>query len=392
MATNKSPGSPWLPKMPTPWRKSQAENEEDYANASTADTLPVFADLHSDASTSDGGTDSDEPGVVAVEEDLQRMSLERAILAPHQVRPWDPSGYMHVKKLQEAACNDGVVDLMRNKGSFVAVKRMPNRWVLSGHQEFVGHRPKALERPWYDLGVLRLLNTKHFRYVVQLYGIFRDEHFTYVVTEFATGGDLFDWSRKGDIIGPGRERDMKPIVAQICTAVRMLHDLGVAHRDISLENILLHNDNESFSPVVKLIDFGMATTSRYCTSQCGKATYQAPEMHTGCVYDAFAADNFAVGVALFGMAVQDFPWRSTRQGKCVAFEYISKHGLERFAEVKKVRGHPGKHVKDVLSPKLLDLLVALLKFKPKRRANMGEDLYCKAESVWDQGWFVGESI
>ena len=104
---------------------------------------------------------------------------------------------------------------------------------------------------------------------------------------------------------------MLPIVGQIFTAVCWLHDLGVAHRDLSLENILLTDNGGSMQ--VKLIDFGMSTTQRVCKRELrGKQSYQAPEMH-GPEYDAFLADEFALGVVLFAMAVQDYPWTSTKK-------------------------------------------------------------------------------
>ena len=55
--------------------------------------------------------------------------------------------------------------------------------------------------------------------------------------------------------------------------------------------------------------------SRMCKREVrGKQSYQAPEMHGSDTYDAFLADDFALGVVVFAMAVQDYPWTATKKG------------------------------------------------------------------------------
>jgi serine/threonine protein kinase len=43
---------------------------------------------------------------------------------------------------------------------------------------------------------------------------------------------------------------------QICTAVKHLHDQGIAHRDLKPENLLLTSNDEN--AILKLTDFGFA--------------------------------------------------------------------------------------------------------------------------------------
>ena len=72
-----------------------------------------------------------------------------------------------------------------------------------------------------------------YPYVCELLGIFTDKEESYVVTSFCTGGDLFNWCDGHPPPGREREKVMGPIVAQIFSAVRWLHEMGIAHRDIS---------------------------------------------------------------------------------------------------------------------------------------------------------------
>merc|ERR1719491_52809 len=120
---------------------------------------------------------------------------------------------------------------------------------------------------------------------------------------------------------------MRPIVSQVFKATRWLHNLGIAHRDLSLENVLL-TENSSSELQVKIIDFGMASMSRHTVRNVrGKPSYQAPEMHTYAQYDTFLADNFALGVVLYSMAVRNYPWEHTKPGKDRKFEFAKKSGV-----------------------------------------------------------------
>jgi mitogen-activated protein kinase-activated protein kinase 2 len=47
---------------------------------------------------------------------------------------------------------------------------------------------------------------------------------------------------------------------QICSAVKHLHSLDIAHRDIKLENLLLSSNDEN-NYLIKLGDFGFAKES-----------------------------------------------------------------------------------------------------------------------------------
>merc|ERR1719163_1168982 len=171
------------------------------------------------------------------------------------------------------------------------------------------------------------------------------------------------------------EEVMRPLVVQVCAATAWLHELGIAHRDISLENILLTKDATG-TLNVKLIDFGMATPSRFCSCAegCGKATYQAPEMHRGpsCEYDAFMADAFAVGVAIFAMRTQDYPWESTRADQCKLFRFIKYKGLRCFLEKRPTNVQGCKVFADVFSGPLSELVIGLLEVSPTQRLPLSE--------------------
>lgn len=313
-----------------------------------------------------------------------------------EVMPWEDDILTPVRKLQDALRNQGCVELMQSLkegGSYVAVKRMPNKWVRTTPKEFNKQYPESAEKPWVDLGLLKHLNALGCPYVCELLGVFRDGQETYVVTSFCTEGDLFAWCSRESVPEPGpeREKQMLPIVVQVLTAVRWLHECGIAHRDISLENILL-TESPGGTANVKVIDFGMAALARTCKGLCGKQFYQSPEMHLDAPHSSFLADVFAVGIVLFAMAAQDYPWKSTRLKSCHLFEYATTFGLRRFLQHRKLRRGEGEFLIDVFTPAFSELLEALLQVRPEQRATLAESCFMAPavdkprKNVWEMDW------
>jgi serine/threonine protein kinase len=286
------------------------------------------------------------------------------------MRSWDRTRFAFSHRLQTATCNHGRVDAMRDRRSdgIVAVKRMPNRWMRSGPEEFMYQHPRELERPWNDLGILKELNRRQFPYACELRGIFCNGDCTFVATSLAADGDLHSFTSRLPIDTMQREREVLPIAAQLCDAVRLLHDLGVAHRDLSLENVLIDEEGK-----VKLIDFGMSSLGQMQVSNAqtirGKRSYIAPELRTPGQFDAFLADNFAVGVMLYCMTVWEYPWQSTQPGAADLLERAMEIGMDACLAEKRLGG--GTAI-SVVSEELSEVLAGLLETEPGRRMCLGE--------------------
>eukprot|EP00930_Biecheleria_cincta_P096317 TRINITY_DN8818_c0_g1_i1.p1 TRINITY_DN8818_c0_g1~~TRINITY_DN8818_c0_g1_i1.p1 ORF type:complete len:418 (+),score=64.98 TRINITY_DN8818_c0_g1_i1:71-1255(+) len=348
--------------------------------AARADIQPDFREQHRALPEKLSASESSS----CVTERIQVEEVQDASIAiAARVAPWESGHFQYVRKLQDASRNCGRVDLMQstmNAGMLVAVKQMPNCWIQPGPAEFREKRPKENEQPWNDLAYLRLLRAKGFSPICDLLGVFRDDAYTYVVTTLASAGDLFGWceSAARPQPGPAREAQMLPLAGQIFAAVEWLHQLGVAHRDLSLENILLA-DGET----IKIIDFGMATSAQECPcspQSPGKASYQAPELFSGCSYDPFIADAFSLGVVLFTLAMGNYPWLSTKPGRSKSFAYLTCHGAAAFF----AQHRPAR----ALSSELVLLLAALLRADPRPRQSL--EMRCiedkEALSVWDYCW------
>jgi serine/threonine protein kinase len=86
-----------------------------------------------------------------------------------------------------------------------------------------------------------------------------------------------------------------------------LHEHGIVHRDIKLENLMLTSGQ------VKIIDFGLCDVVREGTlgidGMAGSPGYVAPEVYSGRPYGT-KSDVFGVGVVLYALVGGKLPFHS----------------------------------------------------------------------------------
>lgn len=124
------------------------------------------------------------------------------------------------------------------------------------------------------------------------------------IMEYANNGDLLNiLSEKSLHIG-----EVLNYFRQLCEGVKYLHENGIVHGDIKMENILLNNEK------VKLSDFGLAKKASCYDfkDNCGTVEYAAPELLIGDPeiekVDPFKADIWALGVTLYALLHHQFPF------------------------------------------------------------------------------------
>mmetsp|Transcript_40192 Transcript_40192/g.70727 ORF Transcript_40192/g.70727 Transcript_40192/m.70727 type:complete len:449 (-) Transcript_40192:111-1457(-) len=139
-----------------------------------------------------------------------------------------------------------------------------------------------------------------------------DDRNLYSIMPYCTGGELFDVLEKKNRFS---ELEARYWMRQILKGLSCLKKAGVSHRDLSLENLLVHDGN------VLVIDMGMClripvidhhTNQRYLIlpqGVCGKWHYMSPEVCKNQLpFDGPAVDLWAVGVILFLMLTGFPPW------------------------------------------------------------------------------------
>jgi serine/threonine protein kinase len=85
--------------------------------------------------------------------------------------------------------------------------------------------------------------------------------------------------------------------------------MGVVHRDLKLENILV---DEKLN--LKVADFGFATYKKIekLKSYRGTLTYMAPEIKEQKIYKGKEVDMFSCGVILFIIVQGIFPFKEAK--------------------------------------------------------------------------------
>ncbi|CAI5439079.1 unnamed protein product [Caenorhabditis angaria] len=127
-----------------------------------------------------------------------------------------------------------------------------------------------------------------------------------IISDFYERGTLLDL-----ILKEKRIRELPTAITyfrQIIEAVNYLHQRGIAHRDLKLENILLDGNGD-----IKLIDFGFARSVQQrerTRSFCGTQPYSSPQISLSKPYLPFCADFYACGIILYTMIIGKWPEKS----------------------------------------------------------------------------------
>jgi serine/threonine protein kinase len=333
-----------------------------------------------------------------------------------------------VKKLSEGINGDIFLYDWDREGSVeaVAVKMLRNDGLQrivdtetderAVHMETSTRKLPPSEDALTEIGILTHLSKQEDlpSSLIRMQDVFSDGDFTWLATEYAEGGELFQVVASESI----PVVKVKQYTSELLKAVAYLHDHIIAHRDISLENVLLKNGS------IKLMDFGMAVLShsvsgtplRYYRA-VGKEFFRAPECYVpaaeqiyvtapaqakagdvvltevtweGCEYlcelrfpahaapgksckadvwgyDPTASDIWAVGICFFMLTFQCPPWNfATLQDP--SFNYVHRVGDGS------LKAMITKWGKSVPSQEAIRLLGSFLRSDPKQRPAAAQSL------------------
>ena len=151
--------------------------------------------------------------------------------------------------------------------------------------------------------------------VVQFIGKLEGFSNVHMIMELCQGGDLRTFL-KSFSCGSGVPVHLAAVVMrQVLSALRHIHSLGIAHRDIKACNILVSSpDNVITESSFKLADFGLAARFQSnrkeapipCRGRVGTPGYQAPELLRGEPYYA-PVDIWSAGIMLAKMLTGHYP-------------------------------------------------------------------------------------
>ncbi|XP_015244291.1 PREDICTED: serine/threonine-protein kinase MARK1 isoform X4 [Cyprinodon variegatus] len=190
------------------------------------------------------------------------------------------------------------------KGNFAKVKLA--RHVLTGREVAVKIidktqlNPTSLQKLFREVRIMKLLNHPN---IVKLFEVIETDKTLYLVMEYASGGEVFDY-----LVAHGRmkEKEARAKFRQIVSAVQYCHQRRIVHRDLKAENLLLDADMN-----IKIADFGFSnefTVGSKLDTFCGSPPYAAPELFQGKKYDGPEVDVWSLGVILYTLVSGSLPF------------------------------------------------------------------------------------
>ncbi|XP_057199269.1 serine/threonine-protein kinase MARK1 isoform X2 [Triplophysa rosa] len=190
------------------------------------------------------------------------------------------------------------------KGNFAKVKLA--RHVLTGREVAVKIidktqlNPTSLQKLFREVRIMKVLGHPN---IVKLFEVIETEKTLYLIMEYASGGEVFDY-----LVAHGRmkEKEARAKFRQIVSAVQYCHQKRIVHRDLKAENLLLDADMN-----IKIADFGFSnefTIGSKLDTFCGSPPYAAPELFQGKKYDGPEVDVWSLGVILYTLVSGSLPF------------------------------------------------------------------------------------
>ncbi|XP_030634373.1 MAP/microtubule affinity-regulating kinase 4 isoform X2 [Chanos chanos] len=190
------------------------------------------------------------------------------------------------------------------KGNFAKVKLA--RHILTGREVAIKIidktqlNPTSLQKLFREVRIMKGLNHPN---IVRLFEVIETEKTMYLIMEYASGGEVFDY-----LVSHGRmkEKEARAKFRQIVSAVHYCHQKNIVHRDLKAENLLLDADSN-----IKIADFGFSnefTLGNKLDTFCGSPPYAAPELFQGKKYDGPEVDIWSLGVILYTLVSGSLPF------------------------------------------------------------------------------------
>lgn len=198
-----------------------------------------------------------------------------------------------------------------------------------------------------EIGILRKL---HHPRIVETYHTYQDECHVLIVMEYIKGGDLFSAMETKQYT----QHDLCLFTLSFIDTLYYIHDKGIIHRDLKLENIMLTRSGDITS--FKIIDFGLSVLQEDITRLhefIGTLGYTPPEIYLGYTQTK-AVDYWMFGIILYALLTQSTPF------------FVEKRNKNRVTQIRDKVLYSNDWIVDGLGI-FETIIIHLLKKKPRQR-------------------------
>jgi len=208
-------------------------------------------------------------------------------------------------------------------------------------------------------------STLHHQNVIETLDMLKEGSSFLVVMEFAPF-DFFTIVMSGLMT----KHEIFCCFKQITNGTAYLHSMGLAHRDLKLDNCVV-----SQKGIIKLIDFGSAVVFKYpyeneivkAKGVVGSDPYLAPEVLTERYYDPRPVDVWSIAIMFCCMTLRRFPWKAPKQTDNSFKLFTTKPEINPENPNHKSRSKGPYRLLRLLPHASRDLISKMLELKPEDR-------------------------
>ena len=203
----------------------------------------------------------------------------------------DINQYNIISKIGEGTFSEVKLATHKLTNEKVAIKILDKKYLLS--------KKISINRIKSEISIFKQLKHQN---IVKLLSLIETKEKIFIIQEYIKGPDLFEYIQENHLT----EKESCKIFQQLISTIYYLHNLGIVHRDLKAENILLTENKD-----IKIIDFGLSKICKngeLLNTRCGTLYCSPPEILLGKKYDGKFSDIWSCGVILYFMLCDYLPF------------------------------------------------------------------------------------
>ncbi|CAK68984.1 unnamed protein product (macronuclear) [Paramecium tetraurelia] len=221
------------------------------------------------------------------------------------------------------------------------VKFLKNKHVDSDHNSFVMSEAKIY---------MKLSYNPH-QYLLGAHQIFICDQSVIYIMPHCKGGTLYEYLVQNDLNLP--ELVTQEMMRKLLIGLNHLHNIGIMHRDIKLDNIMLLRKNDPNS--IRIMDFGYSTLindEMFSYQRCGTPGYIAPEILNMGQYNQLC-DIYSLGCVFHALLTGKKLYNTPKSTKASELLQLNRNSITSLSQICNLN-----------ALELLQSMIAIVKYRP----------------------------